>query len=283
MNTEPSSQPQLQPQLQPPPLQAAASPPPAVEPFTGPLVMRGLFEGLLRQPAALIARFQHDYREAIGRLALLAAVSAAVFGLVLGAFAGHEQLWAAPLKVMAGLLLAALICFPSLYIFSCLAGSRIGAAQLAACFAAALALGGILLLGFAPAVWIFTQSTDSFGFMGFLAFAAWFVALGFAIGFLRRSLAATGGARPGPLAVWAAIFLLVTLQMTTSLRPILGRSDAFLTSKKKFFLEHWSDTIGRSLESAENKAEKPATAATPEQPAPSSATSDKGRNPYVHE
>jgi hypothetical protein len=47
--------------------------------------------------------------------------------------------------------------------------------------------------------------------------------------------------------VWSGIFLLVTLQMTTSLRPIIGRSDDFLTSEKKFFLQHWGDTMGESL------------------------------------
>jgi hypothetical protein len=43
------------------------------------------------------------------------------------------------------------------------------------------------------------------------------------------------------------IFLLVGLQMTTSLRPILGRSDTLLTQEKKFFLQHWAETVGTSL------------------------------------
>ena len=265
---------------QPPPL---ASPTPVeTEPYSGPLDVRSLFEVLLRQPAALVARLQQDHRGTSGRLVLLAAVSTAAYGLVLGTFAGHEQLWAAPLKVTCGLLLAAVICFPSLYIFSCLAGSRIGAGPLAVCFGAALSLGGILLLGFAPAVWIFTQSTDSFGFMGFLALAAWIVAVGFAIGFLRRALRATGGFRPGPLAVWSGIFLLVTFQMSTSLRPILGRSNSFLTTEKKFFLVHWGDCIDRSLDPPKPATEKPKAETTATQgnrgtPAPAS----DGQNPYA--
>lgn len=47
--------------------------------------------------------------------------------------------------------------------------------------------------------------------------------------------------------IWSVVFLLVTLQMTTSLRPILGRSNVRLTQEKKFFLQHWGDTFGKSL------------------------------------
>lgn len=63
---------------------------------------------------------------------------------------------------------------------------------------------------------------------------AWITALGFAVyGF-------TAG-------VWATIFLLVGLQLTTTLRPILGRSDRLFTPEKRFFLEHWGDNLDRTL------------------------------------
>jgi hypothetical protein len=39
------------------------------------------------------------------------------------------------------------------------------------------------------------------------------------------------------------IFLLVAVQMTTALRPILGKSDTFLPREKKFFLAHWGDCM----------------------------------------
>ena len=38
--------------------------------------------------------------------------------------------------------------------------------------------------------------------------------------------------------------------MTGALRPILGNSDAFLPTEKKFFVSHWTD----SLKSAGNGA-----------------------------
>jgi len=51
----------------------------------------------------------------------------------------------------------------------------------------------------------------------------------------------------------------VTLQLTTTLRPILGRSDDLLTNEKKFFLEHWSDTMGETLKPTEAETKNPGT------------------------
>jgi hypothetical protein len=173
----------------------------------------------------------------------MAVISLLLFGLVLGCFAKNEQLWAAPAKITAGLIFSGLICFPSLYIFSTLAGAQVSISQLAACLTGALALAGLLLLGFAPAVWIFAESTDSLAFMGTLAIGSWVIAVLFALRFLKSVIFATGGTQAGPLAIWSFVFLLVTLQMTTSLRPILGRSPIRLTQEKKFFIQHWFDTM----------------------------------------
>jgi hypothetical protein len=163
-----------------------------------------------------------------------------------------------------------------LYIFSTLAGARVTLGQLAACLAGALALAGMLLLGFAPAVWIFAESTDSFGFMGALGIGAWVIAAIFALRFLKSVVFATGGTQKGPLVVWSGVFLLVTLQMTTSLRPILGRSEIFLTQEKKFFLQHWGEQFGRSLTQPKTNAATAQPTRTPAEAAPSAG----GRNPY---
>ena len=45
------------------------------------------------------------------------------------------------------------------------------------------------------------------------------------------------------------IFLLVTVQMTTSLRPIVGESDAvFNFGEKKFFLQYWSEQLQQATD-----------------------------------
>lgn len=225
------------PPVQPPPLEA---------PLPEKLDLRALFEGLLRRPVDLVIRLATPGHGATGRFSLIAIVSFLLFGVVLGCFAKHEQLWQAPLKITGGLLIAGTICFPSLYIFSTLAGGRMSVQQLGACLSGALALAGLLLLGFAPAVWIFAESTNSFGFMGLLGLGAWLVALLFGLRFLKTAVQSTGATQGAPMVIWGVVFALVTLQMTTSLRPILGRSDQPFTQEKKFFLQHWGDWFGET-------------------------------------
>jgi hypothetical protein len=249
------------------------APPPLEDPLPENPDFKCLFEALLRRPHALVARLEEGRHAALPKFVVMAVVSFLLFGLVLGCFAKHEQLWAAPVKITAGLLFAGAICFPSLYIFSTLAGARVSIGQLAACLAGALALAGLLLLGFAPAVWIFAESTDSFGFMGTLSIGAWVIALVFAIRFLKAVVIATGGTQKGPIVIWCGVFLLVTLQMTTTLRPILGRAPDLLTHEKKFFLQHWRDTFFSSLQTKPNET---AEVTPPAEDVPSR----KGLNPY---
>jgi hypothetical protein len=259
MNPQTPRPPDL-PAPEPSPQVPPAAPPPQLppeEPLPEKPDIKCLLEALLRRPQALVPRLVDGANGASKRFLLVAVVSFLLFGLVVGCFAKHEQLWAAPLKITAGMLFAGIICFPSLYIFSTLAGARVAISQLAACLAGALALAGLLLLGFAPAVWIFAESTDSLGFMGALTLGSWIIALVFALRFLKSVIFASGGTENGPLVIWSMIFLLVTLQMTTSLRPILGRSEAFLTSEKKFFLQHWGDSMGDNLPSQSAPAGTP--------------------------
>ena len=266
MNSDPETTKNIPaaPPSQPPPLDPALPENPD---------RKSLFEALLRRPHALIPRLGGP--GVTRNFAGLALVSFMLFGIVLGCFAKHEQLWAAPLKIGAGLIIASVICFPSLYIFTTLAGARVNLSQLAAALAGALALAGLLLLGFAPAVWIFAESTDSFGFIGLLAIGSWLIALFFALRFLKSVVQSSGGTQNGPLVVWSVVFLLVSLQMTTSLRPILGRSTVFLTQEKKFFLQHWGENIEKSLDSATPDTSRPSSSATPESNSP-----DTHQNPH---
>jgi uncharacterized membrane protein len=119
--------------------------------------------------------------------------------------------------------------------------------RLAVLLTGMLALTGVLLLGFAPAVWIFTQGTTSFGFMGFLALASSLIALCFGFRFMITALRAQVAGQNALLVTWCGIFLLGTLQLTTSLRPILGRSEHFLTYEKKCFLPHWGGMMTATI------------------------------------
>lgn len=219
-----------------------------------------VFEGLLKSPEALIAGITANKSSLpfLKQLLLLAFSGIVVFGITLGSFAYHEQLWAAPLKTTLGLAFSALICLPSLYIFSALTGTRLGFKEIAQGLAGSLALIGTLLLGFTPVLWVFSQSTYSTAFFGTLVLVAWLIALFFGAGFLVRMLEQSGNNPKGPLRVWIGIFLLVCLQMSTSLRPLIGRSDTLFTTEKRFFLEHWGEQLAEPPVSRSARLPEPA-------------------------
>lgn len=166
-----------------------------------------------------------------------------LYGLVVGSFSGGVQWWSAPLKIGAGLMLSVTICLPSLYVFSCLSGLNARIQDVALVVVSMAALIMILLASFGPVAWVFSQSTGSVATMGFLHLAFWIVAAGFGLRLLTKAFQTLGARTLGAFAVWSAIFLLVSMQMMTSLRPIVGTSDRLLTGEKKFFLQHWAETI----------------------------------------
>ncbi len=219
--------------------------PPPLPPPGGTLAPEGIIsclEMLLRNPAALAHHIHFKPSACAGfYLMLIAVVSLSIFGFVLGLFSGGTQLWAAPLKICVGMLFSAAICLPSLYIFSCLSGIEVRLSSLSGILLGMVAVTGVLLLGFAPISWVFSQSTESVCFFAFLNLVFWAIGLFFGLGFLFKF---AGARNKGHIVVWACMFVLVCLQMTCSLRPIIGKSDNFLPKEKKFFLIHWFDELG---------------------------------------
>lgn len=204
---------------------------------------------MLRHPTRIVQNLRSpDSRSLLGALAIISLFASGLYGIVVGTFSGGSQLWAAPIKIAGGLLLSGLICLPSLYIFGCLGGSQARFVEACGLVAGLLALMSILLLGFAPVAWIFSQSTDNPSSMGALHLIFWLIAMWFALGFLRHGFAQLGPHSTKALNLWTAIFVVVMLQMTTTLRPILGKSDRFLAQEKKFFLGHWVDCLEKGAE-----------------------------------
>ena len=216
-----------------------------------------LLDTLLRQPreqARELATASPPAR-VLGILATTAFGSMLVFGLVIGWFGGGITLWQTPLKLTGGLLFTCLICFPSLCILGALGGSEAGPRGHLAVMLGGLALTGLLLLGLAPVLWVFSQSTGSPAFFGFLALGLWWICMLAGLYFIARGLRGTTLRGFGPLTLWTGIFLLVALQMATTLRPLLEPADQFLAGKKMFFLEHWVKTLGGESSSSEYEDE----------------------------
>jgi hypothetical protein len=201
-------------------------------------------EAVLRQPRRVLCQLRLPHPgPLIGRMLLVALVCSLVYGVVVGTFSMGQQFWAAPVKIAAGLMISALICLPSLYIFACLSGSQARLAELCGLVAGLLMLMTVLLIGFAPVAWLFSQSTQSVAWMGVLHLLFWLLATIFGLRFLHAGFSHSQARSPGGLYIWIIIFILVVLQMTTALRPIVGKADTFLPKEKLFFVAHWETCL----------------------------------------
>jgi hypothetical protein len=199
---------------------------------------------LLRRPEVLLERL--DGPGAGATLVILFAVSVighALYGVVVASFAGGDQWWGSPAKVVLGTLLSAAICFPSLYIFAVLSGADVGLRRVTGLCLAVTASTAVFLAGFGPVAWIFTQSANSVAPLAPIHLILWAISL-----FVSQRVLSAGmrhwKARGGALfGLWITIFLITGLQMMTTLRPMLGPTDRFFDPARKFFLEHWSETL----------------------------------------
>jgi len=201
-------------------------------------------DAILRHPRRVMFQLrQPGAGKLIALMLLVSVVSSLIYGVVVGTFSGHEQLWIAPAKIAMGLMISALICLPSLYIFTCLSGSQARLVEVCGLLAGLLMLMTILLIGFAPVAWIFSQSTESLPWMGTLHLIFWFIATIFGLRFLETGFSHSNARSHAGFHTWVIIFLLVAVQMTTALRPIIGKADTFLPTEKKFFATHWGDCL----------------------------------------
>jgi cytochrome b len=252
MNEMNQTPPQLPPQMQyPSPL--PPEDPAEREPING---IAAAIESILRQPK----RVHHALKQSgaagvIGAMVLVAILCALIYGVVVGTFSRGDQLWIAPLKIAGGMVVAGIICLPSLYIFACLSGSRAKVSEMAGMVAGMLLLTTLLLVGFAPVAWLFSESTNSPGWMGFLHLVFWGIATIFGMRFLSAGFAGTQARSNAGLNVWAVIFILVCLQLTAALRPIIGQSDAVFpgATEKKFFIKHWMDSLNKEANTSTRK------------------------------
>lgn len=248
MNETNPTPPQFPPQIPPMP---PVTPPPTGRalgdnpeervPITSPITA---IEAILRQPRRVMYQLRQPGAGALMfYLAVIAILCAVVYGVVVGTFSGKDQLWIAPVKVAGGMLVSALICLPSLYIFTCLSGSQARLAEIFGLVMGMLMLTTILLIGFAPVAWLFSQSTESVNWMGTLHLIFWFIAAIFGLRFLNTAFSHSQAKSNAGFNTWVVIFMLVVVQMTTALRPIVGTSENFFPKEKKFFLSYWSDRL----------------------------------------
>jgi hypothetical protein len=179
----------------------------------------------------------------------------ALYGVFMGLYAvlrggdgSFAQLVVTMIKVPLLFLLTLLVTFPSLYVFSVLAGSRLRATETLRLILVVLAVNLALLASLGPVTGFFTLSTSSYPFMIVLN-VIFFAVSGFVgLTFLVRALDVLFGARPAVSAqpslfegaevpppvpgapdrarrvfwTWAVVFGVVGAQMGWILRPFIG-------------------------------------------------------------
>ena len=157
-----------------------------------------------------------------------------MYGLAAGFFQGGWSIGLAVMKVPLIILGSVALCVPSLYVFSAIAGAEYRPREFAAALAGFCGVAGLLLLALMPVIWLFSVSTISLGFVVWLHIFVWIVTLAFA----HRFLVQTAPAARGTVGLWPVLLFLVSLQMTTYVRPVLWRNAGeplFATEKMSFF------------------------------------------------
>jgi len=202
---------------------------------------------LLKSPgkvADTIAGEDRNLPAASATLFAVAVACHAVFGLAIGLFAGWPVAIMDAVKAPLVAVCSLLLCFPSLYVFACVAGSPLTLLQTLALGCSCLAMVGLILVGLAPVGWLFAVSTQSVPFIVILALILWLVAVSFAARYVGKLQSHPLFQRQGGIKLWFLILILVTLQMTTCMRPMLTKPDkGWWTGQKQFFLSHFGSML----------------------------------------
>ena len=129
-----------------------------------------------------------------------AAICASIYAAAAGFFQGGSSIGIAALKIPLIIFGSLLLCLPSLYIFTALAGVEISIREFAAAVAGFSGIVGLILLALMPVTWLFAVSTMSLGFVVMLHLFIWITALVFGRRIIvRRRSGAPGGSRCGPV------------------------------------------------------------------------------------
>jgi hypothetical protein len=211
-------------------------------------------------------------------LLVMVLILAAVYGLFMGLYAifsreapEYRQLASCAFKVPALFLLTLFICYPSLYVFSTLLGSRLSFFSTLRLLMAVTTITVTVLASFGPITGFFALSTESYPFMKLLNVAFFAVAGFLGVGALvkawqtliRSQAPPAPPSEPPPIVhpgvrpvvdettrqinkvfrIWIVIYALVGCQMAWVLRPfVLDPNSPFAWFRARhanFFVDVW--------------------------------------------
>lgn len=219
---------------------------PALRGDTRPLEDTGfgaILDALLRCPARLLGAVR-EVGGTTARLYVIGLAGLAASGLAMASWSGGAQLAVVPLKLAALALVTALVCLPSLHVLSALSGGAQSLRETFGALSMGVALSAVLGVALAPIAWVLSAATSSIALAGTLYLVIFLIAATFGLGLVRRALATSAGTQVRGLGAWSVMFVVVGLQLATTLRPLVGPFDGLWLHERTFFLAHFLACLG---------------------------------------
>ena len=202
---------------------------------------------LLRAPGEVMgfADGKARYWRLAAFLSFVTVVGCALFGFAVGSFVDLKVAALDAAKMVGVAAFSFVLCFPTLYVFATISGSKLSASRLAVLGLVCTATLSCLLAALSPILWLFSVSTENVGFIIGLSNLLGMVSLAFVTrpiaAAVRKGLVANGVG----LKAWLVVFAVVALQTVTLVRPMLAPIGTPRTPEGKcFFLMHFGDSVG---------------------------------------
>ena len=208
---------------------------------------------LLRAPGEVMGFADgraHYWRLAVF-LVLVTVVGCALFGFAVGSFVDLKVAALDAAKMVGIAVFSFVLCFPTLYVFATISGSKLSASRLAVLGLVCTATLGSLLAALSPILWLFSVSTENVAFI--VVLSCFLAALSLA--FVARPVAAAAEkgvvVNKAGLHLWLVVFAVVALQTVTLVRPMLAPIGTPRTPEGKcFFLMHFGESIADEFRSS---------------------------------
>ena len=208
---------------------------------------------LLRAPGEVMgfADGKARYWRLAAFLLLVTVVGCALFGFAVGSFVDLKVAALDAAKMVGIAVFSFVLCFPTLYVFATISGSKLSASRLAVLGLVCTATLGSLLAALAPILWLFSVSTEKVAFIVVLSCFLAALSLAFVVCPITAAAEKKIVANKAGLHLWLVVFAVVALQTVTLVRPMLAPiGTPRMPEGKCFFLMHFGDSVGIGTVSA---------------------------------
>lgn len=206
---------------------------------------------LLRDRQSFLEEIRQEIRlqSKTNSLLVSSSIFFAIYGAIIGASHGWMQALTSAIKLPAFYLLALFICFPTLFFFNVLFGSRSSLQQHFVVLLTAVSVISVLLFSFAPVALFFLITTpDSYQFFKILNVLIFGITGSFGVKFLYDGMQLLSqqdevgkGTRTTILRSWLLLYGFVGMQLGWFLRPFFGapgtKFELFRAVQGNFYLD----------------------------------------------